>query len=65
MERNTEALKMFALKWDADEEKKVIQAESRAKDVRSVMKSMRCTKEKAMELLEIPADLQPKILTML
>ncbi len=56
---------MFALKWDADEEKKVIQAESRAKDVRSLMKSMRCTKEKAMELLEIPADLQPKILTML
>ena len=41
------------------------EAKSHAKDVRSLMKAMRCTKEKAMEILEIPADLQPKILAML
>ena len=92
-EHQEEVLKMFALKWDADEEKKVLRAESRAegkaegieegeargeargevkgeakgraKDVRSLMKMMRCTKERAMEILEIPADLQPKILAML
>ena len=50
MERNTEALKMFALKWGTDEEKKVLRAEcieeGRAKDVHALMKTLRRTKEK-------------------
>ena len=69
-----EVLKMFALKWDAEEEKKVIREESReegreegkaegkAESVRSLMETLHCTKEKAMELLKIPADLRPKVL---
>ena len=64
---------MFALKWDAEEEKKVIREESReegreegkAESVRSLMETLHCTKEKAMELLKIPADLQPKVLALL
>ena len=68
-----EVLKMFALKWDAEEEKKVIREESReegreegkAESVRSLMETLHCTKEKAMELLKIPADLQPKVLALL
>ena len=68
-----EVLKMFALKWDAEEEKKVIreesreegEAEGRAASVRSLMESLHCTREKAMELLKIPADLQPKVLALL
>ncbi|MGN0941740.1 MAG: transposase [Selenomonadaceae bacterium] len=76
-----EVIKMFAFKWDAEEEKRVLCAESEArgeakgkaegveeshaKDVRSLMETLQCTKEKAMELLKIPADLQPRILAML
>ncbi len=68
-----EVLKMFAFKWDAEEEKKVLCAESRAegieetqtKNVRSLMKKLHCTKERAMEILEVPPNLQPKILAML
>ncbi|MGN0940177.1 MAG: hypothetical protein ACI4OA_00565 [Selenomonadaceae bacterium] len=57
------------LKWDPEEEKRVLRQEAleraHAEDVRAVMKSLNCTKEKAMELLKIPADLEPKILAML
>ncbi len=64
-----EVVKMFAFKWDAEEEKKVLRAEGeekgRADSVRSLMETLHCTKEKAMELLKIPADIQPKVLALL
>jgi len=72
-----EVLKMFALKWDVEEEKKVIReegveeglergrAEGTAASARSLMETLNCTKEKAMELLKIPADLRPKVLALL
>lgn len=68
---------MFALKWDVEEEKKVIReegveeglergrAEGTAASARSLMETLNCTKEKAMELLKIPADLRPKVLALL
>ena len=40
-------------------------AESKAESVRSLMESLNCTKEKAMELLKIPVEFQPKILALL
>ena len=40
-------------------------AEGKAEAARSLMESLHCTKEKAMELLKIPAELQPKILALL
>ena len=80
-----EVLKMFALQWDADEEKKVIREEGReegrgegraeglaegetkgkAEAARSLMETLNCTKEKAMELLKIPADMQKKVLALM
>ena len=57
------------LKWDPEEEKRVLREEAfergHAEDVRAVMETFHCTKERAMEILEIPADIQPKILAML
>jgi len=41
------------------------EARGRAEATRSLMESLHCTKEKAMELLKIPAELQPKILALL
>ena len=40
-------------------------AEGKAEAARSLMESLHCTKEKAMELLKIPAELQPKVLALL
>lgn len=40
-------------------------AEGRAEAARSLMESLNCTKEKAMELLKIPDDLRPKVLALL
>ena len=40
-------------------------AEGKAEAARSLMESLHCTKEKAMELLKIPAELQPKIIALL
>lgn len=40
-------------------------AEGKAESVRSLMESLNCTAEKAMELLKIPAALQPKVLALL
>ena len=40
-------------------------AEGKAEAARSLMESLHCTTEKAMELLKIPAELQPKILALL
>ena len=72
-----EVLKMFALQWDADEEKKedvaihgsVDSAEGetkgKAEAARSLMETLNCTKEKAMELLKIPADMQKKVLALM
>lgn len=37
----------------------------RAESVRSLMESLNCTKERAMELLKVPVDLQPEILALL
>ena len=37
----------------------------RAESVRSLMESLDCTQERAMELLKVPVDLQPKILALL
>ena len=41
------------------------EARGRAASARSLMETLHCTKEKAMELLKIPADLQPKVLALL
>ena len=64
-----EVLKMFALKWDTEEEKKVLREEGREEGMiaaaRSLMETLHCTKEKAMELLKIPAELRPKVLALL
>lgn len=40
-------------------------AEGKAEAARSLMEMLHCTKEKAMELLKIPPELQPKILALL
>lgn len=76
-EHREEVLKMFALKWDAEEEKKVLREEAveegmekgleqgRVEAARSLMETLNCSKEKAMELLKIPADLRPKVLALL
>ena len=40
-------------------------AEGKAEAARSLMESLNITKEKAMELLKIPAELQPKVLALL
>ena len=41
------------------------ETEGRAASARSLMESLHCTKEKAMELLKIPVELQPKVLALL
>lgn len=92
-EYREEVIKMFALQWDAEEEKKVLRAEGveeglargRAEGkavgkaegkaegrtegtiaaVRSLMETLHCTKEKAIELLKIPDDLRPKVMALL
>ena len=42
-----------------------IEARGRAEATRSLMESLHCTKEKAIELLKIPAELQPEVLEQL
>lgn len=39
--------------------------EGKAEAARSLMETLHCTKEKAMELLKIPAELRPKVLALL
>lgn len=64
---------MFRLKWNITDAKKYWMEEAhengeikgKAESARSLMETMHCTKEKAMELLQIPAELQPKILALL
>lgn len=68
---------MFRLKWNIKDAKKYWMEEAhengkvegeingKVESARSLMETLHCTKEKAMELLKIPAELQPKILAML
>ena len=41
------------------------ETKGKAEAARSLMETLHCTKEKAMELLKIPAELQPKVLALL
>ena len=41
------------------------ETKGKAEAARSLMETLNCTKEKAMELLKIPAELQPKVLALL
>ena len=41
------------------------EARGRAEATHSLMESLHCTKEKAIELLKIPAELQPEVLEQL
>jgi len=72
-----EVIDMFKLQWNIKDAKKYWTEEAhengkvegeikgKADSARSLMKTMHCTKEKAMELLQIPTELQPKIMAML
>ncbi|WP_294157886.1 hypothetical protein [uncultured Selenomonas sp.] len=72
-----EVIDMFKLQWNIKDAKKYWTEEAhengkvegeikgKADSARSLMKTMNCTKEKAMELLQIPTELQPKIMAML
>lgn len=72
---------MIALQWDSDVEKKVLREEGveeglergraegkeegKVEAARSLMETLHCTKERAMDLLKIPAELRPKVLALL
>ena len=72
-----EVINMFKLQWNEKDAKKYWmeegearghaegKAEGKAEAARSLMESLNITKEKAMELLKIPAELQPKVLALL
>lgn len=68
-EKIKERIRMTKMGREFEEEKREAEARGKnngiAESVRSLMESLHCTKEHAMELLKVPASLQPKIVTLL